>query len=112
MDGLGWLEDGPDVVGNGWDVMVEGLMLLGGGIFSIFLGFAIDRSKKYIKTIKHHMKIDAVDPQAAANNHPPPPGHNGWVYGPLQPPKPRQIVRCLGMLTHAQSYFNLPSGIH
>ena len=24
----------------------------------------------------------------------------------LQPPKPRQIVRCLGMLTHARSYLN------
>ena len=26
------------------------------------LGFAIDRSKKYIKTIENYMKIDAVDP--------------------------------------------------
>ena len=43
----------------------------------IFTGFAIDRSKKYIKTIKIDMKIDAVDPQAAADNHPPPPGNNG-----------------------------------
>ena len=25
MDGLGWVGDGPDVVGNGWDVMVEAL---------------------------------------------------------------------------------------
>ena len=41
----------------------------------IFSGFAIDRSKKYIKTIKNHKKIDAVDPQAAADN--PPPGNNG-----------------------------------
>ena len=40
-------------------------------------GFAIDRSKKYIKTIENHMKIDAVDPQAAADNPPPPPGNNG-----------------------------------
>ena len=36
VDGLGWAGDGPDVVGNGWDVMVKGLMLLGGGIFYIF----------------------------------------------------------------------------
>ena len=35
----------------------------------------------------------------------PPPGHNGQVYGTLQPSKTRQIVRCLGMLTHARSYF-------
>ena len=28
----------------------------------IFSGFAIDRSKKYIKTIKNYIKIDAVDP--------------------------------------------------
>ena len=26
---------------------------------------------------------------------------NGWVCVTLQTPKPRQIVRCLGMLTHA-----------
>ena len=26
VDGLGWVVDGPDVVGNGWDVM--GLLLL------------------------------------------------------------------------------------
>ena len=43
----------------------------------IFPGFAIDRSKKYIKTIKNHMKIDTVDPWAAADNHPPTPSHNG-----------------------------------
>ena len=73
--GLGWVGDGPDVVGTGWDVMVNGLML-GGGLH-IFSGFAIDPSKKYIKTIKNHMKIDAVDPQAAAHKPPPPPGHNG-----------------------------------
>ena len=30
--------------------------------FNIFTGFAIDRWKKYIKTIKNYMKIDAVDP--------------------------------------------------
>ena len=54
------------------------LLLLGGGIFYIsFAGFAIDRSKKYIKTIKIDRKIDAVDPQAAADNPPPTPGNNG-----------------------------------
>ena len=74
MDGLGWCGDGPDVVGNGW----EGLRVTGGGIFYIFFsGFAIDRSKKYIKTINIYIKTDAVDPQAAADNHPSPPGHNG-----------------------------------
>ena len=53
------------------------LLLLGGVFFIYFSGFAIDRSKKYIKTIKNYMKIDAVDPQAAADNPPPPPGNNG-----------------------------------
>ena len=43
----------------------------------IFSGFAIDRSKKYIKTIKIDRKIDAVDRQSAADNPPPPPGNNG-----------------------------------
>ena len=58
MDGLGWCGDGPDVVGNGW----EGLRVTGGVFLYIFSGFAIDRSKKYIKVIKNYMKIDAVDP--------------------------------------------------
>ena len=83
----------------------------GGYLLYIFSGSAIDRSKKYIKTIKNHMKIDAVDPWAAADNHPPTTGHNGKVYGTLQPPKPRQLVRCLRMLTHARSYLN-PSTPH
>ena len=34
------------------------------------------------------------------------PAHN-----PSDPANTRQIVRCLRMLTHARSYFNLPSGI-
>ena len=41
-------------------------------------------------------------------------GGEGWgeVGVTLQPAKPRQIVRCLGMLTHARSYLNPlnPSG--
>ena len=53
------------------------LLLLGGVFLYIFSGVAIDRSKKDIKTIKNHMKIDAVAPQAAADNLPLPPGHNG-----------------------------------
>ena len=64
--------------------------------FGPFSGFAIDRSKKYIKTMKSDRKIDAVDPQAAADNLPPTPGHNGQVYGTLQPTKPHQIVQYLG----------------
>ena len=49
-----------------------------------------------MKAIKTHIKIDAVDPVdpwAAADNRPPPPGYNGQVYVTLQPPKPRQIVK-------------------
>ena len=62
VDGLVWVGDGQDVVGYGWDVMVKGLVLLGGYFLYIFAGFAIDRSKKYIKNIKMYIKIDAVDP--------------------------------------------------
>ena len=51
-------------------------------------GFAIDRSKKYIKTIKNHMKIDAVNPQAAADNHPPPPVTMVRCPDPYNPTKP------------------------
>ena len=40
VDGLGWVGDGPDVVGNGWDVMVkglhQGLRVTEGGMFYIF----------------------------------------------------------------------------
>ena len=38
------------------------------------------------------MKIDAVDPPAAADNPPASPDHNGKVYATQQPPEPRQIV--------------------
>ena len=56
----------------------KGLRVLGGGYFLyIFSGFAIDRSKKYMKTIESYIKIDAMDPQSAADNHPPTLGHNG-----------------------------------
>ena len=75
-----------------------------------FTGFAIDRSKKYIKIIEIYMKIDADDPQAAADNPPQPPVtmvRCPAPYNPPKPPKPRQIVRCLRMLTHARSYCNL-----
>ena len=40
----------------------KGLVLLLLLFFWYFLGFAIDRSKTYIKVIKNHTKIDAVDP--------------------------------------------------
>ena len=103
LGGFGRVWEGWGRVGRGG----EGSCYLRGGIFYIFFsGFAIDRSKKYIKTIKNHMKIDAVDPQAAADNPPPPPGNNGEVSGPLQPrktPKTRQIVRCLRMLTQRRA---------
>ena len=101
-EGLGGVGEG----GEGWGGVGRARVTGGGYFLYIFSGFAIDRSKKYMKTIKIDRKIDAVDSQAAADNPPPPPGHNGYVYGTLQPPKPRQIVRCLGMLTHARSYLN------
>ena len=43
-----------------------------------------------MKIIEIYMKIDADDPQAAADKPPPPPGNNGSVPGPLQPPKTPQ----------------------
>ena len=74
---MGW--DGVGMVRMWWRMDGKGyvLLLLGGYFLDIFSGFAIDRSKKYIKTIKKHMKIDAVDPWAAADNPPPSPGNNG-----------------------------------
>ena len=75
---MGW--DGVGMVWMWWRMDGKGyvLLLLGGGyLLYIFLGFAIDRSKKYIKNIETYIKIDAVDPQSAADNHPPTPGHNG-----------------------------------
>ena len=48
----------------------KGSCYLRGVFLNIFSGFAIDRWKKYIKTIKIYMKTDAVDPQAAADNPP------------------------------------------
>ena len=48
-------------------------VFLGGHFLCIFSDFAIDRSKKYIKTIKNYIKIDAVNPQAAADTPPPTP---------------------------------------
>ena len=37
--------------------------------------------------------------------------HTASLAGQAHPAKTRQIVRCLGMLTHARSYLNPPSGI-
>ena len=54
MDGLGWVGDGPDVVGNGWDVMVKGLVLLGEVFFIYFFRFC-DRSVE--KVYKSHQKL-------------------------------------------------------
>ena len=71
---MGW--DGVGMVWMWWGMDGKGSVSLGGYFLYIFLGFAIDRSKKYIKVIKNHKKIDAVNPQAAADP-PPPPGNNG-----------------------------------
>ena len=107
---MGW--DGVGMVQKWWRMDGKGyvLLLLGGYfLYNIFSGFAIDRSKKYIKTTKNHMKIDVVNPQAAADNPPHPPVTMVRCPGPYNPPnllKPRQTVRCLGMLTHARSYLN------
>ena len=59
------------------------------GIFyNFFSGFAIDRSKKYMKAIENYIKIDAVDPQAAADNHPPPLVTMDRCLAPYNPPNP------------------------
>ena len=60
VDGLGWVWDGPDVVGNGWDLLVERLVLLLLLFFWYFSGFAIDRWKKSIKTIKSYTKTAPI----------------------------------------------------
>ena len=44
--------------------------------------------EKYIKTIKMYIKIDAVDPQAAADNPPHPPVTMDRSLGPYNPPNP------------------------
>ena len=58
-------------------VVVVVVVVVATECLTIFIGFAIDRSKKYIKTIKNHMKIDAVDPWSAAETPHTPPSHNG-----------------------------------
>ena len=72
---MGW--DGVGMVRMWWGMDGKGSVLLWGVFFIYFSGFAIDRSKKYIKIIEIDMKIDAVNPEAAADNPPPPPGNNG-----------------------------------
>ena len=118
LEGFGRVWEGLEGVGRGgkgWEEVGRSSCYWGGRYFLyIFSGFAIDRSKKYIKVIKNHKKIDAVDPWAAADNPPHPPVtmvRCPGPYNPLNPVKPRQIVRCLRMLTHARSYLNPRSGI-
>ena len=74
LDGFGRVWEGLGGVGRGWEGWGrvgrvpsplepprKGLRVLGGGYFVyIFSGFAIDRSKKYVKTIKIYVKIDDV----------------------------------------------------
>ena len=64
----------------------------------MFTGFATDRSKKYIKTIKIYIKIEAVDPQAAADNPPPHPPvtmvRSMEPYNPQNPVKQRGVLEC------------------
>ena len=68
---MGW--DGAGLVQMWWGrarVTAVTILLV---FFEVLPPFAIDRSKKYIKTTKNYMKIDAIDPQAAADNAPPTP---------------------------------------
>ena len=72
LDGFGRVWKGLGGVGKGGEGW-GGLRVFWGRVFFIhFSGFAIDRSKKYIKVIKNHKKIDAVNLQAAADNPPHP----------------------------------------
>ena len=66
----------------------KGLVLLLLLFFYQFSGFAIDRSKKSIKTIKHYIKIDAVDPWADADIPPHPPVTTDRSMGPYNPQIP------------------------
>ena len=57
---MGW--DGVGMVRMWWGMDEKGTCYWGGYLLYIFSGFAINRLKKYIKTIKNYIKIDAVDP--------------------------------------------------
>ena len=57
---MGW--DGVGMVQMWWGMDGERSVLWGKVFVDIFSGFAIDRSKKYIKTIENYVKINAVDP--------------------------------------------------
>ena len=67
MDGLGWVGDGPDVVGNGWDVMVKGLMLLGRYFSYTFSTDQSQNLKKYIKNTPPQQQ-SSVSSQAACSH--------------------------------------------
>ena len=91
LDGSGRVWEGLEGVGRGgkgWEEVGRGSCYGGGYFLYIFSGFAIDRSKKYIKTIKIYMKIDAVDPQAAADNPPQPPVTMVRCLAPYNPQNP------------------------
>ena len=65
FDGFRWFWDGLEGFGRGWKGwggVGRGPCYWGGYFLYIFSGFAIDRSKKYIKTFEIYIKIDAVDP--------------------------------------------------
>ena len=65
FNGFRWFWDGLEGFGRGWKGWggVGRARVTGGGyLLYIFSGFAIDRSKKYIKTIKNYINIDAVNP--------------------------------------------------
>ena len=72
LNGFRWFWKGLEGFGRvwkGWGGVGRGGKRWGGAdvtegwyFLYIFLGFAIDRSKKYIKVIKNYIKIDAVDP--------------------------------------------------
>ena len=66
----------------------SGLRVTAAAAATVFLVFATDRWEKSIKVIKIDMKIDAVDPWAAADN-PPATLRSQWsgqVYAPLHDP--------------------------
>ena len=77
-EGLGRVGRG----GEGWG----GLRVTGGGIFYIFFsGFAIDRSKKYMKVIKNYMKLMRLTPRQLQTTAPQPPVTMVSCMGPYNP---------------------------
>ena len=87
LDGSGWLLDGFGwfwiafgwfwLVLDGFGMVWDAAAAAAAGIFQRTRARDESDEKVYKSHQNIYIKIDAVDPQAAADNPPPPPGHNG-----------------------------------